>query len=170
MKKQIYEKANKTPHTARRSIGPELPQADPLMIASPRQSRKREGSISFYDSKSIQYSRFDCRRYNFIGFFQIRVWSIYKINVFGTVARRKIIWLNVFSYFEGFQIIVCSKEQDQVRSFPVTWLETITAILMIYLACIVEWDKKERNEKMMMPIQLFQKPDRNGQWSLMEAR
>ena len=43
MKKQIYEKANKTPHTARRSIGPELPQADPLMIASPRQSRKREG-------------------------------------------------------------------------------------------------------------------------------
>jgi len=46
MKKQIYEKANKTPHTARRSIGPELPQADPLMIASPRQSRKREGSIA----------------------------------------------------------------------------------------------------------------------------
>ena len=45
MKKQIYEKANKTPHTARRSIGPELPQADPLMIASPRQSRKREGII-----------------------------------------------------------------------------------------------------------------------------
>ena len=47
MKKQIYEKANRTPHVARRSIGPDLPQADPLMIATPTTSRrKREGSIT----------------------------------------------------------------------------------------------------------------------------
>lgn len=46
MKKQIYEKANRTPHVARRSIGPDLPQADPLMIATPMTRRKREGSIA----------------------------------------------------------------------------------------------------------------------------
>merc|ERR1719356_393555 len=55
MKKQIYERANKTPHTARKSIGPELPQADPLMIASPRQNRKRDSmadTISLASFKS----------------------------------------------------------------------------------------------------------------------
>lgn len=47
MKKQIYEKAHRTPHVARRTIGPDLPQADPLMIATPTTSRrKREGSIT----------------------------------------------------------------------------------------------------------------------------
>ena len=115
MKKQIYERANKTPHTGKVAL--ESPNINHCSFYSAKINRTRASpSRPVDDCHATSKSKTQRQhvRYDFTGLIQIRIRSLNQINVFGTLTRRQVIWLDVLGKVDGLEIVVNVEKQNQV--------------------------------------------------------